>query len=243
MRICTKAFAVLGTAALFTMAAVAQTGSLKKNLAANSARPDASSPYTSNAGAAPADDYSVQFFRNAQQRLNYFDNDSDDYTVDIVDPGTNGTNETVNGYPAPSMCADIYVITPDEELAECCGCLLTSDQLMEINISPNLTTNNHTGGSIDNGTIKLISSAPGPGGTYNHFGLCDPATPIPTPSLKAWKVIAFDPNNDDLEITDNPFVSAPLTTLEESTLAKKCAFIEQNNSGKGLCTCPAQLSD
>jgi len=208
MKTYTNVLAIVGTAALFSAVAFAQEGSLKAQLARAGADPSAASAASSSSSTTTPDDYYVEFFRNAQAEYFY-------YAVDLVDPGTNGTGD---------ICADIYVVTPDEELAECCGVLLTPDELYELGVYE-LTENPANGKTVDNGAIKLISSAPGAGGT------CDPGKPTPTAALRAWKTVYGGP----YELSDNAFLPATLSTAEVDSLSSTCAFIEKDLSGSGIC--------
>ena len=171
----------------------------------------------------PPDVYEVNYFRNMNMG-------GPDDIVDIVDPGTNGSG---------NLCAMIYVITTDEELNECCGCLITPDQLIELGVQANLTANPGNGQTAHNGAIKIIKSVPtNPAATGN--AQCDPGAPVPTPTLEAWlthvTTITGLPTT-----TEVPFLSAPLSTSEQHILATTCAFLEAHNSGPGVCTCPATL--
>ncbi len=181
-----KTLTMLGSVAMFSIAAFAQVNT---------------SPY------------SVQFFR-AAQALN-----GDVESVDIVDP-------------APSnLCANIYVVTPDEELQECCSCKLTPDQLIEIPIY-DLTQNAANGTTVNNGAIKLISS------TVPSSGACNAGTVTPASVLAAWKVIGAQVG---IEVSDNQFLPATLSTAEENSLVSTCSGIQQYDSGAGICKCPPTL--
>jgi len=211
--------AVLGAACMFSALGLAQDGMLKQQMSLHPAyTAAASSPTTSPATTGP-DVYRVNYFRNANT-AGYASN-----VIDIVDPGTNGSG---------NLCADIYVVTPDEELAECCGCKLTPDQLIEISVNGNLTQNAATGGVVHNGVIKIISSTPTASGT------CNAGAPVPTPSLREW--ITHDTNlTGTHHPTEVEFSNPDLSTAEESSLAGTCAFFQSHLSGHGICTCPGLL--
>ena len=223
MRTCIKSLSVLGAAALFSATVLAQEGSLKAQLSRNGPTANATSPYvTSSASSTPPDNFSVQYYIDPLGVGTIGEAE----TIDIVDPGTNG---------AGNLCADIYVIDASEEMTECCGCLITPDQLVEFTFT-NLLTNPANGIPSEFGDIKLVSSAPGAGGT------CNPGKPTPTPALRAWKVLAIE-NDPNQQITDAPFLPATLSTGELNTLSSTCEGFEKTLSGTGICTCPAQLPD
>src|SRR6202035_2002031 len=80
-----------------------------------------------------------------------------DATVRITNVGTQIGSKTD---PAGDMCAMIYVLTPDQQLAECCGCRITPDGLLTLSINDDLTDNPLTPVIPTTGDIKIISSIP-----------------------------------------------------------------------------------
>ena len=195
------AVAVLGAAILIpTFGVAAQLGS------------NISTPVISNAATSTPDVYQVQYFRQANTA------GIADTIIDIVDPGTNGL--------AP-LCADIYVLLPDEELSECCGCPITHNQLIEGGVNANLTGNPANGRPVHNGVIKIISAAtPSTGGCAASV-----QNPTPTSTLRSWA----SPGNSD----ENPeFQSVGLSAAEQSFLATTCTDFVTTLSGTGQCTCP-----
>lgn len=200
--------AVLGAAIILPSAGMAQRAAV-------------SSPVVSSAISDP-NVLLVDYFRNANTTP------YPSGVVDVVNPGSTGAN----------ICVDIYVLTADEELNECCGCLITPDQLLEFSINTDLTANpGPNGETAHNGAIKIISSAPNATPT-GKFGVCDPGAASPIPTLVAWETHA---NNltGTLQSTENQFLYAPLSATEFASLTGRCAFYETNLSGHGLCNCPA----
>ena len=62
-------------------------------------------------------------------KINYFANNgvagAPDATVRIDNPGSDAVTESgVNGEGVSNLCAMIYVFDNDQQLSECCGCLL-----------------------------------------------------------------------------------------------------------------------
>ena len=53
-----------------------------------------------------------------------------DGTVRITNVGTNITTPG-----SGNLCALIYVFEPDQQMAECCGCLITPDGLLTLSIN------------------------------------------------------------------------------------------------------------
>jgi len=156
-------------------------------------------------------------------QVNYFTNANTagfpDGTVQITNPGTSGTN----------LCALIYVFYPDEEMAECCGCSTTPDDLRTLSIDSNLTSNPLNGVIPTNGVIKIVSSA--------NSATCDPRHITPTAALRAWGTHILGPSTGGVAITETEFQNATLSTAEQTSLQRGCAAIVLEGSGHGICTC------
>ena len=66
-------------------------------------------------------------------------------TVQVVNPGVSGG----------TLCADIYVFDPRQELKECCHCRITPDALLTLPVG--FLTNNPANGLFGtNGVIKIV---------------------------------------------------------------------------------------
>ena len=144
-------------------------------------------------------------------------------------------NPGANSYT--NVCAMIYVFTYDQQMAECCGCGQSPDNLDTLSVNSDLTANPLTSTIPSTGVIKIVS-APDP-------GFCDPTSPyVPTPDLRAWATHIQHPiddkpqQNDGLyPITETQFLDAPLSGAELTALQSQCAFIGILGSGHGICTC------
>src|SRR5271166_3233379 len=161
---------------------------------------------------AQPDTYQVNYYANAQSA-------APDATVYIDNPGAaNYTN----------LCAMIYVFTYDQQMAECCGCGESPNNLDTLSVNSDLTSNPLTSTTPTTGVIKIVS-APNP-------GFCDPTSPyVPTPDLRAWATHVQ--SSGPYAITETPFLDAPLSGAGLSALQSQCAFIGILGSGHGLCSC------
>ena len=165
---------------------------------------------------------------------------SADETVNIVNPGTDGV---VPGTSTGDLCALIYVVDTAEELQECCGCLVTPDQMIELSVQNDLDSNPYNGVIVHSGAIKIISSAPtgSAAGEYDN-SVCNPGAPNPTPALREWithtRLINSTPG-----VTETPFSEAALSTAgagsELAFLGAQCTNIRTQGTGSGRCNCPA----
>src|ERR1700684_886632 len=111
-----------------------------------------------------------------------------DSTVDITNVGPQ-TGTTAD--PSGNLCAMIYVFEPDQQMAECCGCLITPDGLLTLSVRRNLTNNSLTGATLTNGDVKIVSST----------GPCNAAKPVPAAGIRAWITHYQDPPNNLLTET------------------------------------------
>jgi hypothetical protein len=159
----------------------------------------------------PADTQQVNYFVNANTG-------APDGTVQLTNPGTSG---------GATICALIYVFRPDEEMAECCGCTLSHDDLRTLSINNDLTSNPLTGNAstLNNGTIKVVSSV--------FSGTCDPRAITPTPSTRGWTTHILSAST----ITEEENLDATLSGGEKMLLQQGCKAIVLEGSGHGICTC------
>ena len=157
-------------------------------------------------------------------------------TVHIVNPGTSLTKINANGRPLNgNMCADIYVLNNDQQVVECCGCLLTPDSERTLSINLNLLGNpDNVRLTTTDGVIKTISAPQNP--------TCDPTgdrSPVkPTPALRLWATHLQGGSVPSLVTeTEEEFAMAPLSSNELLNLENQCSAIFTSASGPGVCTC------
>jgi hypothetical protein len=138
-----------------------------------------------------------------------------------------GTHSGAAGDASGNLCAMIYVFSPDQELDECCGCPLTPDGLVTLDVNVDLTSNPLTTVTLNNGAIKIVSSTGYPG--------CNPTKPAPVSGVRAWAThIQSDVAKSE---TETEFLDSNLSAAELSSLKSKCAGILITGSGHGVCTC------
>jgi hypothetical protein len=177
---------------------------------------------------------------NAELRVNYFagaNGARPDQTLRITNPGA-GIDPAIN--PSGDLCANIYVFRTNQQLAECCSCLVTPNGLRTLSVDFDLTHAPLTPGAIGEGVIKIASALVPTGG-------CTPATAassfVPSAELRSWLV-----HNQDVSggtqgtgvfnaVTETESSGAPLSAGELKNLQRNCAFINSQGSGHGICTC------
>jgi len=164
-------------------------------------------------GAAPpaaAVSYLVNYFENANSE------GYPDGTVRLINPGVTGA----------SVCANIYVFHPDQELAECCACTITPDGLTTLSINSNLTSNPLNGGVLTGGgVIKIVSTAPP----------CNPTKLAPSGTIDAWGTHILTLSTGGVTVTETAFTVSPLSSAEEAALDAQCSFPIIVTGG--ICSC------
>jgi hypothetical protein len=79
--------------------------------------------------------YWVSFFTNNVS-------DGPDAFVYIINPGLQGTPSDNDGSgSAGNLCANLYVFDANQELQECCSCLITPNGLLRLSVKNDLTAN------------------------------------------------------------------------------------------------------
>jgi len=159
----------------------------------------------------PADTLKVDYFANAGGSV--------DQTVQMTNPGTAGG----------PLCAAVYVFAADQEMSECCSCLLTPDGLRTFSVNKDLLSNPLTPVSIPTGAIKVVSF-PVP-----KSGVCPayPTSYAPVAGIRAW---ATHLQNSGV-LTETPSQNATLSVTEAIDLQIECYGIQLDGSGHGQCTC------
>jgi hypothetical protein len=163
-----------------------------------------------------ADVFKVNYFSNANTA------NAPDGTFRMTNPGTVGGN----------ICAYVLVHDPNQELSECCGCLLTPDGLRTLSVNTDLTANPLTGVKLTTGTIEVVSvqpvnnTCPLPGTTS--------AVQYLYPGLRAWGTHI---QNSNFTITETQSLDATFSAAEDSRVYNECFAIVLDGSGAGICTC------
>ena len=160
-------------------------------------------------------------------KVNYFSNNTvagaPDATVRIDNPGLTYGN----------LCAMIYVFAADQQMAECCGCMQSHNNLNTYSVRTNLASpaKTLTGEFTPSGVIKIVAAAP-TGGT------CDPTSGVtPKANLRAWATHIQNKVGSTFPITETEFSDSTLGATELANLQAQCAFINILGSGYGICSC------
>jgi hypothetical protein len=167
--------------------------------------------------APPADTLKLDYFSNANT------SGAPDGTVRVINPGTSGGN----------LCADVYVFDANEEMSECCSCIVTPDGLLTLSVNTDLTADPLTGVVLNTGVIKIVSS-------LTKARACPlPILVTPTAGLRAW---ATHIQGSSFAITETASQDATLSEGELHALQGECTAIKKVGSGKGICANSAALA-
>jgi hypothetical protein len=164
-----------------------------------------------------------------------------------------------------NICANVYVLTPDEQLQECCSCFVTPNALKSYTYA-DLTGNTLTGVSPTSVVVKIVASwaiVPDKDLNFNFTSTCTPAGPagpfgfgtqttastvgqlnsrglLTGPPLStgaaAWAVTPHG-----AATTETPFTvgqlsqTSPRGDSELKRLTGLCQNIIDNGSGRGIC--------
>jgi hypothetical protein len=152
----------------------------------------------------------------------YFDATSGvDSTIRVTNPGTTGQD----------LCTMIYVFDQDQQMSECCGCLVSQDGLLTLSLKKDLLSNPLTGVASKAGTLMLVSAK------QLSVGGCDAASMTPAGTVSGWATHLPQSKTGALSSAETPFSGSPLGTAQSSSLQAQCSFIQQLGSGQGLCGC------
>jgi hypothetical protein len=150
-----------------------------------------------------------------------------------------------------SICLNVYVFSPDEQLQECCAFTMSPNSLYSSKVLANLESNPAFGVISPSVVIKLLATST-QGTTSATAAGCDASTagngqfgPIlaavppfvsPTnpsyfvPGLAAWARVQG--------LYETPFTNATLSFPEWQRMTQLCGFLKNQASGAGICTTP-----
>ena len=151
-----------------------------------------------------------------------------DNTVELINP-VGSANGAILNQPVVNACAMIYVFDTNENMGECCGCLVTPQGLLTLSVKDNLTGNwAGPGGSSAAGTIDVISASTNGGNAAS----CNAATSYTLyPALNGY--ITHSLGSAEVQFAD---AGDPSSTLQTS-LITQCAHLHGNNTSASFCSC------
>jgi hypothetical protein len=158
--------------------------------------------------------------------IRYFSNlTSGDSLVNVSNAGTS----TV--HPQGHICANFYVFDPDEELLACCACKISPNAIKSVSLTQDVTPYMvHSATSL---IIKLVATTPA-------AGVCNPAlvtTSNLATGMRAWAttIHAQPIPPGGFGVTETRFARCGLPPADLALLTTRCAFLQQNGSGYGIC--------
>ena len=183
-----------------------------------------------------------------------------DAQLHVTNPGStggfgSGDPTTIKG---GDLCANVYVFTPDQQLAECCSCKITPNGMQSFSLNNDLTKNPYTPGVQHSGAIKIVASfgggrrgaglPPTPNNATNSdVKFCDAGSDYwPSGRLESWIThtrtlgVAL---GAAYTVTEINFQDAQLSYSEMKKLEQQCFAITAdpslggNGSGAGTCNC------
>jgi uncharacterized repeat protein (TIGR01451 family) len=146
-----------------------------------------------------------------------------DSKINLTNAGTDGGNDVTN-----SICANVYVFAEDQQLIECCTCILTPNHLRTLSAQNDLINNTLTPGVPIGITTMLVAST----GACNAAAV-DPANLVG--GLRAWGTTLHAAPGGGFAVTETHFRKAALSPSELAKMTGFCGFIEANGSKFGVC--------
>jgi hypothetical protein len=161
-----------------------------------------------------------------------------DSFVNITNTGASGagfgsgTSASVMG----SICANVYVFDPTEEIVSCCSCPVTPNGLVSLSARNDLINNPLFPRTPSSIVIKLVATAP-VGGTCNNSALLA-GTPTFVEGVAAWGTKLHANTSaaaGTYAVTETRFTLAGLSAGEFTRLAYTCGIVANQGSGFGIC--------
>lgn len=150
------------------------------------------------------------------------------------------TGETVASGVSQNLCENIYVFDPQEEEIACCSCTVTPNGLVSASVNHSLAANPATPAIPTSVVVKLVTLT----GACNASSVTGVAhgTVAWMTTTHALTTTTTSPNwwvkpvtTTTAVLDETPFEHAALSAAELVSLTSKCAFIQSNDSGFGIC--------
>ena len=161
-----------------------------------------------------------------------------DSVVNVTNTGAHGaglgfgTSASVTG----SICVNVYVYDPSEEIVSCCSCPVTPNGLVSLSAKDDLIINPLTSAVPTSIVIKLLATEP-VGGSCNNSALLA-GTPTLVPGMAAWGTTLHANTSaaaGTYAVTETAFTPATLSAGELARLAYGCGVVANVGSGFGVC--------
>jgi hypothetical protein len=171
--------------------------------------------------------------------------------VNIVNTGGSGGvpvyGQGFGANNAGNICVNVYALDPSEELVSCCSCLLTPNQVKEMDVGAAVNGSTLTGLQQDSMVIKLVGSSGDAAAPFvNQVGAstCSNEAAQVTATAGTHSLVggfaAFGTTSHTIgganAVTETPFLPATLSLSELTSLTTRCSAIVGNASGGGICT-------
>ena len=138
---------------------------------------------------------------------------------------------TNTGSTGHSLCAMVYIFDQDQQMTECCGCMISPDGLRTFSLSKDFLANPLTGISSTAGSVMIVPA------DNSSNPSCNAASVTPSGIPAAWMTNLQNLPNNQSATTEEPLTRTPLGSTLSSSLQAQCTFIQQLGSGHGICGC------
>jgi hypothetical protein len=161
-----------------------------------------------------------------------------DSVINITNSGANGAGNASGSTASVtgSICANVYVYDPSEEVVSCCSCPVTPNGLVSLSAQGDLISNPLTRGTPTSIVIKILATVP-VGGSCNNSALLA-GTPTLANGLIAWGTTLHANTSaaaGTYAVTESHFTPATLSAGEFARLAYTCGIVANQGSGFGVC--------
>jgi hypothetical protein len=145
-----------------------------------------------------------------------------DGTLRLVNDGNQGDTP-----PGGDLCASIYVFDNNENMQECCSCLVTPNGYLSLSVDTSLTHAPTNPVILHTGVIKVVSSHP------NKFGACNPTLDAPVIGIRGWLTHIDGP---PFQLSVEDLKDSTFGALEEVDLGEDCGKTKTGSAGVCSCT-------
>jgi hypothetical protein len=157
--------------------------------------------------------------------------------INLINTGEAGAPLLGPGFGSAvgNICVNVYAFDPSEEELSCCSCLLTPNAVANLGVNRDLLATTLTGEIPSSVVIKLVCTLAGGDGTGTSCNQNAAVEGFQTPALVALGT-TVQPAGLKYSSVEHPFIPSTLSAGEYASITGRCAAIQGNGSGFGICS-------
>ncbi len=163
--------------------------------------------------------------------------DRGDSVINITNSGARGAGLAAGTTASTTgaLCVNVYTLSAEDEMIHCCSCPVTPNGLLTLSARRDFVNNSLSSPKPPTAlVVKLYATTP-KSNSCSSSAYDDSV--LAAPGLHAWGTsIQIGADGKPDPVTESPFLVATLGPGERERLVSRCAILNANGSGYGVCS-------